>query len=133
MEAFIFGLALGIPLGRVLYLLFVIWEDRRLIGGPPCGGGEITLAQWESMRTRLTESPIQRGNRSGGPTTPKPEIIPTYQSRTDRGQPMRCASRATIAECGGPCEQGFHHCDCGLLQQLNPPLKRTPNPPPSEP
>jgi hypothetical protein len=29
-------------------------------------------------------------------------------------------SPATIAECGGPCEQGFEHCDCGLLEQLNP-------------
>jgi hypothetical protein len=25
-----------------------------------------------------------------------------------------------IAECGGPCEQDFRLCDCGLLQQLNP-------------
>jgi hypothetical protein len=27
----------------------------------------------------LTESPVQRGNRSGGPTTPKPAIIPKGQ------------------------------------------------------
>jgi hypothetical protein len=32
----------------------------------------------------------------------------------------------TIAECGGPCEQDFRLCDCGLLQQLNP--QRTPAP-----
>ena len=24
--------------------------------------------------------------------------------------------RDTIAECGGPCEQDFRLCDCGLLQ-----------------
>jgi hypothetical protein len=35
-----------------------------------------------------------------------------------------CAN--TIAECGGPCEQDFRLCDCGLLQQLNP--QRTPAP-----
>jgi hypothetical protein len=32
----------------------------------------------------------------------------------------------TIAECGGPCEQDFRLCDCGLLQDLNP--QRTPAP-----
>lgn len=32
---------------------------------------------------------------------------------------IRTPSPATIAECGGPCEQGFHLCDCGLLEKLN--------------
>jgi len=41
-------------------------------------------------------------------------------SKPGRWQPLRQPSRATIAECGGPCEQGFQHCDCGLLKQLNP-------------
>jgi len=41
-----------------------------------CGGGEITLAQWEAMRTPFIEGPTQRGNNNGGPTTPKPEITP---------------------------------------------------------
>ena len=44
--------------------------------GPPCNGGEITLAQWEAMRTPFTEGPVQRGNGNGGPTTPKPPIKP---------------------------------------------------------
>jgi hypothetical protein len=35
---------------------------------------EITLAQWEAMRTPFTEGPTQRGNGNGGPTMPKPEI-----------------------------------------------------------
>jgi len=43
--------------------------------GAPCNGGEITLAQWEAMRTPFTEGPVQRGNGTGGPTTPKPNII----------------------------------------------------------
>lgn len=33
---------------------------------------------------------------------------------------LRCPGAHTIAECGGPCVQGFEHCDCGLRQQLNP-------------
>ena len=34
---------------------------------------EITLAQWEAMRTPFTEGPTQRGNGNGGPTMPKPQ------------------------------------------------------------
>jgi len=41
-----------------------------------CGGGEITRAEWGAMSTRFTESSVQRGNRSGEPTAPKPEIVP---------------------------------------------------------
>lgn len=44
------------------------------------GGNEITLQEWEAMRTpppiRLDEGRVQRGNGRGGPTTPKPDIIP---------------------------------------------------------
>jgi hypothetical protein len=43
---------------------------------PPCGGGEITRAQWEAMRTTFTEGAVQRGNGNGGPVTPKPPIKP---------------------------------------------------------
>lgn len=38
-------------------------------------------------------------------------------------RPLREPSAATIAECGGPCEQGFWNCDCGLLEKLNPDLR----------
>ncbi len=38
----------------------------------------------------------------------------------DAPPPLRCPGAHTIAECGGPCEQDFRLCDCGLLQQLNP-------------
>jgi hypothetical protein len=34
--------------------------------------------------------------------------------------PFQVAPANTIAECGGPCEEDFRLCDCGLLQQLNP-------------
>jgi hypothetical protein len=34
--------------------------------------------------------------------------------------PLTAPPAHTIAECGGPCEQDFRLCDCGLLQQLNP-------------
>ena len=39
-------------------------------GEPPCGGGEITLAQWEAMRTPFTEGRTIRDNRNGGPGGP---------------------------------------------------------------
>jgi hypothetical protein len=39
------------------------------------------------------------------------------------GVQRRYPSPVTIAECGGPCDsQGPEACDCGLLQELNPPL-----------
>jgi len=38
-------------------------------------------------------------------------------------RPLRYPSPATIAECGGPCEEGFHLCDCGELEKLNPELR----------
>jgi hypothetical protein len=44
--------------------------------GPPCSGGEITLAQWEAMHTHFVEGQTQRGNGNGGPTTPRPPIKP---------------------------------------------------------
>ena len=37
-----------------------------------CGGGEITQAQWEAMRTPFIEGRTQRGNGNGGPTKPQP-------------------------------------------------------------
>jgi hypothetical protein len=48
---------------------------------PPCGGGEITLAEWKAMRTPFAEGRTIRGNGNGGPTTPKPDIIPRPQRR----------------------------------------------------
>jgi len=60
---------------------------------PPCGGGEITLAEWEAMRTAFVEGRTIRGNGNGGPTTPKPDIIPRgqspggYQPRPQQGTP----------------------------------------------
>ena len=53
---------------------------RRSEPDPLCGSNEITLQEWEAMRTpppiRLDEGRVQRGNGSGGPTTQKPRIIP---------------------------------------------------------
>jgi hypothetical protein len=42
------------------------------------------------------------------------------ESLTAAPPPLRCPGAHTIAECGGPCEDDFRLCDCGLLQQLNP-------------
>lgn len=44
--------------------------------GPPCGGGEITRAGWEAMRTPFIEGRVQRGNGNGGPSITKPPIKP---------------------------------------------------------
>jgi hypothetical protein len=48
-----------------------------------CGGGEITLAQWEAARTPFNEGITQRGNGNGGPTTPKPQFPPPQRIRED--------------------------------------------------
>jgi len=54
------------------------WEAtrRRRGSNPPCGGGEITRAEWNAMRTTFTEGTMQRGNGDGGTVTPKPPIKP---------------------------------------------------------
>ena len=54
------------------------WEAtrRRRGSNPPCGGGEITRAEWNAMRTTFTEGTMQRGFGNGGPVTPKPPIKP---------------------------------------------------------
>jgi hypothetical protein len=45
------------------------------------------------------------------------------EGRTVRGRQLLCPPRNVLAQCSGPCEQGFQHCDCGLLQKLNPHLR----------
>jgi hypothetical protein len=47
-------------------------EIARRGSNPPCGGGEITRAEW----TTFTEGTMQRGFGNGGPVTPKPPIKP---------------------------------------------------------
>ena len=154
--SFAWGLALGATFGSwlrgTLHALFLPrdrdpdWrrsfshENTNRPSGPP--PFKLRRSEPDELFIRMDEGRIQRGNGNGGPTTPKPGITPKPQpagghliieGRTVRGQPLICPSPATIAECGGPCEWGFVHCDCGLLQKLNPHLKRTPNPPPSKP
>ena len=50
-----------------------------------------------------------------------PEMVPASTRR-----PLREPSANHIAECGGPCQEGFWHCNCGLLEQLNPDLRPAP-------
>jgi hypothetical protein len=70
---------------------------------------------------RLDESSVQRGNGSGGPSTPKPDITPAGQQPTRR---VYHFNPATIAECGGPCEEGgAAACDCGAVTWTNQPVK----------
>ena len=65
-------------------------------------------------------------------TTPTQQAmarIATAPATSDQGRrpAPRCPGAHTIAECGGPCEEDFRLCDCGLLQRLNPP-RPTPTP-----
>jgi hypothetical protein len=52
---------------------------------------------------------------------------PTYEGITVKGAPLCCPSQKIIAECGGPCREGFRHCDCNLILQLNPRLRLPPS------
>ena len=89
----------------------------------------MTVEEWACRRgPRLDPGRVQRGNGSGGPTTPKPEIVPGFHGprRTVRwfiNNPVQ------IAECGGPCTVGPTHCDCGALWVDVP----TTNQPPTDP
>jgi hypothetical protein len=78
MGSFLLGLVLGANLAWVFGALRRDHYLHEYITRP-CGGGEITLAQWEAMRTPFTEGPTQRGNGNGGPANPKPDIIPKPQ------------------------------------------------------
>jgi hypothetical protein len=78
------------------------------------------------LRDRITALEASAG--IGQSTTPANTSAPADSPIKVRRQPLQCPSPATIAECGGPCEAGFMHCDCGLLEQLNPPLRPTPAP-----
>ena len=55
---------------------FLNWIKGEVCRGsnPPCGGGEITRAEWEAMRTTFTESAVQRGNGNGGPGPVPPRL-----------------------------------------------------------
>ena len=71
--------------------------ELQVIIGSFVGGSGALLSYWAgwnardacrpptgSYGPRLTESPTQRGNRSGGPTMPKPDIIPKPQFPSPR-------------------------------------------------
>jgi hypothetical protein len=62
------------------------------------------------------------------PTLQAMARIATAPATSEQGRrpAPRCPGAHTIAECGGPCEQDFRLCDCGLLQRLNPPRPAPP-------
>ena len=53
-----------------------------------------------------------------------PDVTKMVPAATRR--PLLEPSANHIAECGGPCQEGFWHCNCGLLEQLNPELRPAP-------
>ena len=72
---------------------------------------------WHPIGVPWEEGHTQRGNGSGGPSTPKPPIKP----QPSAPPPLVGHSGwfinnpVQIAECGGPCTSGPSHCDCGAL------------------
>jgi hypothetical protein len=72
MASLLFGLVAG---SGLTWAFMSLRRDhyRHEYGARRRGGGEITQAQWEAMRTPFVEGPTQRGNGNSGPTTPKPQ------------------------------------------------------------
>jgi hypothetical protein len=68
----------------------------------------------------LTEGCVQRGNGNGGPSTPKPAIVPTGLRRRFIPDPVQ------MAECGGPCQLDPLACDCWLSNPPKQPVKPQP-------
>lgn len=83
----------------------------------------------------LTEGRVQRGNGSGGPTTPKPAISPEPQLppiprrvrvRVRRRRDAFMPTPTQAAQCGGPCLlYGVEACNCDG-SQFGDPGKRPP-------
>lgn len=129
--AFAMGWVSGLFMG--LGLMKIAWEHdnrRRGIASPghddwrrrinhenrrgPVGPAPLKLRRSEPASPEqficMDEGRVQRGNGNGSPATTKPDIIPCSTRRAYHYNP------ATIAECGGPCEQfGPSACDCGAI------------------
>jgi hypothetical protein len=75
---------------------------------------ELASAMW----TRSGRRAVYDLGREHGAAQSTPPTAPAVIRK-----PLRCPSPAWIAECGGPCEQGFHLCDCGVLERMNPELR----------
>lgn len=79
------------------------------------------------LRDRLAaaEQRIQalEGNSSAGLTRSNHLAKPDSSVIAVTRRCLQEPSANHIAECGGPCEQGFWNCDCGLLYELNPDLR----------
>jgi len=74
-------------------------------------------AGWKARDMQLTR---------GGSFGRQPFIF--NEGRTVKGKPLLCPPAHVLAECGCPViwRDGFHYCDCGLIQKLNPRLKSKP-------
>jgi hypothetical protein len=73
----------------------------------------------EALRERLSVT-VETGKRSqptSNPSQIRSSVIAIKRRR------LQEPSANHIAECGGPCEQSFWYCDCGLLEKLNPALR----------
>jgi hypothetical protein len=109
--SFAWGVAIGVTFGSWLRgTLDALFLNPRRRMGPLQGSYGLldppadVAAAINRQLDRDIAAELDRRRRRRGSNTP----------------PLRCPPAHTIAECGGPCEQDFRLCDCGLLQQLNP-------------
>jgi hypothetical protein len=92
-------------------------NTKRPSGPPPL---RLRRSEPPELFIRMDEAPVQRGNRSGGPTTPKPEITP---------KPVPTSGRNPFVR---EFQQQINDA-LGLDGYQPRPQQGTPNPPPREP
>ena len=106
------------------------WLSTETMAAADSGNGYYALRCILELRDRLTAAEQRiselEGNSSAGLTGSNHLEPPDGSAPAVTRRPLREPSATTIAECGGPCDQGFWHCDCGLLEKLNPELHLTP-------
>jgi hypothetical protein len=91
---------------------------HRLAGNVRLLEREVVVDQPEPEPPTLQESQASKAHYEAELARLKCEAM--QQPASVAPPPLRCPGAHTIAECGGPCEDDFRLCDCGLLQQLNP-------------
>ena len=105
------------------------WEKVEYWAKSPESGGAIDSCilelrdRIEALEAAQREAAMNELRAASAEARPTVKESLTDASSLVKRRPLRCPTPATIAECGGPCEQSFHLCDCGLLEQLNPELK----------
>jgi hypothetical protein len=96
--------------------------DQTALGVVPVADAQAAMHSYKIGKAE----PIQEWGKGHTLVNPEATVVkaPSAPAGSQlKRRPLNCPSPATIAECGGPCEQGFPFCDCGLLEKLNPELR----------